>query len=119
MRLFTKSSEEIATDTLGMNDLLEAKEEIISMFSSPEFRLPDSYRFKIFRGRLEGLNRELMDWRPRNVRHAIWYEGYSLDALSLWTNIIALYVFLITLFGFIASLVQTIYTGLGYNPGKP
>jgi hypothetical protein len=36
MRLFTNSSERIAIDTLQMNDVLEAKEEIRAMFSSPE-----------------------------------------------------------------------------------
>jgi hypothetical protein len=117
MRFFTKSSEEIAIDTLGMNDLLEVKKEIISMFSSPEFRLPDSSGFNIFRLKLEGLNRELMEWRPRTVWHALWYEGYSQDATSVWTNLITVYLVPITLFGFIASLVQAIYGALSYDKG--
>jgi hypothetical protein len=112
---YGKSSEKIAMNTLGLRDLLEVQDEIKAMFSTPGRRLPESADFNIFRLRLEGLNRELMHWRPRTFWHVFWYLGYSEDGKNALTAVVGVYALIITFTGFIFGIVQTVYTVLSYN----
>lgn len=112
---FGRSSEQIALETLGLHDLLEVKDEITAMFSTPDLRLPESADFNIFRLRLEALNRELMYWRPRTFWHVLWYLGYSEDSKNSLNAGIAAYALFVTIVGLVGGLIQAVYSILSYN----
>jgi hypothetical protein len=108
-RWFNRSSEEIAFQVLGQKNICGVIDEIRSMFSTPEPRqMPESRDFRIFRMRLEGVNRALTQWRPRNFWHVLWYEGYSNDGSSVWGATIARYLVPLTVIQFFFALITFI-----------
>lgn len=107
------TSEEIALN-LGLSDLSEVKEDIKAMFSSPDLRLPESRDFTLFRLRLEGLNRELMHWRPRNLWHVMRYSGYAEDSKNVWNSTITWFGIPFTVITLVVGILQATYAVLGH-----
>jgi len=69
--------------------------------------------FFIFAGRLERLQQQMRDWRPRRIRH-IFRPGYG-DRFIWYTQMFAFVIAIITTLSLICSLIQALYAIRTYN----
>jgi quinol-cytochrome oxidoreductase complex cytochrome b subunit len=69
--------------------------------------------FVLFGGRLETLQRQMRDWRPRRIRD-LFTPGYG-DRFTWYTQMFFLAIGVIGLFGLILSVVQTVYAIFAYK----
>jgi hypothetical protein len=107
-----KSSWGIA-ETLRLDLTDSVKETIIKMYSGDQ--LPESRDFLIFRQRLEDLHESLVSWKATRFYHLV-YRGYGeADPVALYAFYVALYFYPLVIFGFLASIIQTVLSGLALS----
>jgi len=69
--------------------------------------------FILLGGRLEALQRQMRDWRPRRIRQ-VFNPGYG-DRFTWYTQMFALLIAVLGALGLFFSIVQTAYTIRSYN----
>lgn len=112
-RPFSDSSEAIAQNLKLPSKQTDPRlvQEVCEMFSTPYPQLPASGEFKIFRKRLENLNKTLVEWRPRSLTHAFWYQGYSQDSGAVWASIAARVGIPFSVIVFVCTIISAV-TGI-------
>jgi len=110
------SRESATTERVGLQTLNDDRcsgfRQLLDVLSSPDSNHdePQSSDFKIFRTRLEALNRRLNSWKPSTFGEFIRYRGWVEEEANIWSTTWTVFAAIFIIPSLITGIISAYYT---------